>query len=113
MCLPHFYSSHRSRLILSLVVTLCVTMLPLGVPAATAQLTCTTSDLTFGNVVVGQSQTQMVVMRNSGQTTVTISAMNVTDPAFRAPLPLPLTLSAGQSVALNVTFSPTASGWTG
>ena len=102
-----------TRVFLTFTVTLCVTMLPLCVPAASAQLTCTTSDLTFGNVVVGQSETQLVVLTNSGQTTVTISAMNVTDPGFSAQLPLPLTLAAGQSVALNVTFSPTANGWTG
>ena len=102
-----------TRVFLTFTVTLCVTMLPLCVPAANAQLTSITSDLTFGNVVVGQSETQLVVLTNSGQTTVTISAMNVTDPGFSAQLPLPLTLAAGQSVALNVTFSPTANGWTG
>jgi hypothetical protein len=115
MCFPQPIASRLcTRVFLILIVTLCVTMLPLCVPAATAQLTCATSDLIFGNVVVGQSETQVVVLTNSKQTTVTVSAMNVTDPAFSASqLHLPLTLSAGQSVALNVTFSPTVNGWTG
>jgi len=52
-----------TRVFLIIIVTLCVTILPLCVPAATAQLTCTTSDLNFGYVVVGQSETQVVVLR--------------------------------------------------
>jgi hypothetical protein len=115
MCLPLAIASPFSiRVFFISIVTLCVTMLPMCVPAATAQLTCTISDLNFGNVVVGQSETQVVVVTNSGQTAITVSALNVTNGMFGASqLPLPLTMSPGQSVPLNVTFSPTVDGWTG
>jgi hypothetical protein len=89
-------------------------MLPLCVRAATPQLTCKLSGLRFGNVLIGQNETEVVVLTNGGQTSVTVSAMKVSNAEFSASqLRLPLSLSAGQSVPINVTFSPTVTGWTG
>jgi hypothetical protein len=80
--------------------------------AATPQLTCTPSTLRFGNVQTGQAETQVVILTNGGTASVTVSAINLSGAEFTLSQPgLPLTLSAGQSTALSVTFSPTATGW--
>jgi hypothetical protein len=103
-----------ARVFSSITVILFATMLPLCVRAATPQLTCTPSSLRFGNVLMGQNETAVVVLTNGGQTSVTVSAMKVSNAEFSASqLRLPLSLSAGQSVPINVTFSPTVTGWTG
>ncbi len=68
----------------------------------------------FGGVPLGQTETEIVVLTNGGQTSVTVSAANVSGSGFSlSNLKLPLVLAAGQSVALNITFSPTATGWAG
>src|SRR6202042_2465053 len=73
------------------------------------------SVLSFGTVPVGQSESQLITLTNSGLTSVTVSAMSLLRGAeFSFPqLSLPLTLAAGQSIEVNVTFSPTANGWVG
>jgi hypothetical protein len=69
------------------------------------------SGLKFGTVPVGQSETQLTVLTNTGTTSATLSAIDVGDPAFSvSDLNLPTVLAAGQKIALNVTFAPTANG---
>ena len=115
MRLPQSITRPLSTRVFSIItVTLFATMLPLCVRAATPQLTCKLSGLRFGNVLIGQNETEVVVLTNGGQTSVTVSAMKVSNAEFSASqLRLPLSLSAGQSVPINVTFSPTVTGWTG
>jgi len=89
-----------------------VTMLPLDSPAATQQLICAPTSLRFGTVTVSQSETQLAALINSGQTSVTVSAMNVSGSEFSVSgLQLPVTLAPGASATLKVTFAPTATGW--
>jgi len=89
-------------------------MFPVSASAATPQLTCAPASLRFGAVVVGQTETLLVTVVNNGQTSVTVSGMAVSNSEFTpSSLNLPLVLAAGQSVNLNVTFAPTAKGWTG
>lgn len=79
--------------------------------AANGQFTCTPSSLQFGTVAVGQQQTAVVTLTNTSQTYATISAVNVSKSEFSiSSLSLPLTLSAGQSIDLSVTFAPTSTG---
>jgi hypothetical protein len=81
--------------------------------AQNAQLTCTPSRLKFGEVVIGQTQTLQVALTNSGSTTVTVSGISISNSVLTTSyVSLPLVLPAGQSVALNVNFSPIAQGWT-
>ena len=81
--------------------------------AATAQLVCTPTSLRFGDIVVGETETLLVTVTNSGQTSVTVSGITVSNSAFTtSQLSLPLVLLAGQSVDLNVSFTPTAIEWT-
>jgi hypothetical protein len=89
-------------------------MLPLGSRAATQQLTCTPNKLRFGAITVGQSETQIMVLTNTGATSVSVSSISVGGTEFTlSGLSLPASLAAGQSVSFNVTFTPTTEGWTG
>src|SRR5579872_6440733 len=84
------------------------------VVAAGQQLTCTPSTLQFGVVDVGQTETLMTTVTNSGSTAVTISQVTISNLVFTtSPLSLPVLLPAGQSIDLSVTFTPTAMVWTG
>jgi hypothetical protein len=85
-------------------------VLPICAGAATQQLTCLPSGLSFRDVQLNQSQTRMVVLTNSGSTSATISGINVSRSNFQVTgMTLPFVLAAGQSTGINVTFSPTAS----
>src|SRR6202046_865546 len=96
-----------------ITVTVLAVMMPLSA-GATATLTGAPSALSFGNVVVGQPETEVLVLTNGGQTSITVSAMKLSVTEFSASgLSFPLTLPAGQSATLKVTFSPTKTGWTG
>ena len=104
-----------TRVFFAIIATVFITTLSYGAQGVPQQLTCAPSQLMFGTVPVGQTETQLLTLTNNGQTSVTISAMNSFRVAeFGLPqLRLPLTIGAGQSVAFNVTFTPTATGWTG
>ena len=99
--------------------TFSVAVLLLGMVAASAYasplpLASAPSNLRFGRVVVGQTQTLLGTVTNSGQESVTISSISVSNPVFIASgLTLPLVLLPGQSVDVSVTFAPTSVGWVG
>jgi len=72
------------------------------------------SSLAFGNISVGTTKTDALVLSN--QTTdgssIIVSAINVAGTGFAlgSGPSLPQTLAAGQSMSLNVTFSPLSAG---
>ncbi len=100
-------------LTVGLAITL-IGMVPVSAGATAPQLTCTPSSLRFGGVVVGQTETLVVPVTNTGTTSVTVSGTTVTDSEFTtSQLSLPLTLLAGQSVNVSVSFTPKALGWAG
>ncbi|HZR66756.1 MAG TPA: choice-of-anchor D domain-containing protein [Terriglobales bacterium] len=79
--------------------------------SAGTRLSFSPSDLRFGGVLVGQSETLSATLINGGTTSVTISSVSSDQPTYTVrSSPLPMTLMPGQSLALNVTFQPTASG---
>jgi Abnormal spindle-like microcephaly-assoc'd, ASPM-SPD-2-Hydin/Glycosyl hydrolase catalytic core len=89
-------------------------MVPVGASAATSQLAYTPTNLRFGAVVVGQTETLLATLTNNGQSSVTVSGIAVGKSEFTTSnVSLPLVLLAGQSVDLSVSFTPTAMGWTG
>jgi hypothetical protein len=104
-----------ARVLFAIIATVFITTLSFGKQGVPQQLTCTPCQLLFGTVPVGQTETQLLTLTNNGQTSVTISAMNSLRAAeFGLPqLSFPLTIGAGESVALNVTFTPTTTGYTG
>jgi hypothetical protein len=79
--------------------------------ANAAQLSFSTTTLNFGNVLVNGKASQAVTLKNSGQSDVQITQIGVSGGAFSvAGLIAPVTISAGQSVALEATFAPTTAG---
>lgn len=73
--------------------------------------TCKPSTLRFGKVPLGESAALAVTMTNGGSTSITVSTMTASAAGFSVSnLNLPLTLAAGQSVNLNVVFTPPISG---
>jgi hypothetical protein len=95
-------------------VLLVFALAPANAAAGAAQLTASPSLLRFGSIDVGHTETLLVTVTNGGLTSVTLSAVSVTEGAFATPnLALPLVVPAGQSVDVNVSFTPTTTGWTG
>ncbi len=87
-------------------------MLPLHARTNSQQLRSSPSNLRFGSVIVAQSESQTAVLTNSGQTSVTISAVTVSGSGFSVSgLALPAVLAAGQRVNLSVIFAPARTGW--
>jgi hypothetical protein len=115
MRLPQSISqSFSTRVFIILIITVALFALPVWAGASNQQLTCAPCTLRFGAVPIGQTETEIVVLTNGGQTSVSVSAASLTGTGFSlSKLSLPLVLAAGQSASLNVTFSPTATGWTG
>ena len=81
-----------------------------GFYAATAQLAVTPATLSFGSVTVGSSASLQATLTASNAA-VTISSDQSTNSEFAIlGLTLPATIAAGQSVAITVQFTPSASG---
>ena len=79
--------------------------------AATLQLSASPTSLSFGNVSVGSSITQSVTLTNTGNSSVSISQMNVSGAGFSTSgLTPPVTVAAGQNTTLTVLFTPTVVG---
>jgi hypothetical protein len=88
-------------------------ILPAKAGATIIQLASTPSNLRFGDVIVGQTETLLVTVTNNGQTSVTISAITPNTSQFTVSnVSLPLTLLAGQGFEFNVSYTPKDTGWT-
>jgi hypothetical protein len=69
------------------------------------------STVSFGQVTMGSSSTVPVVITNPHSSSVTLSQLRTTGTGFSTTGPtLPVTLAAGQSITLSVTFTPQAAG---
>ena len=79
---------------------------------ATGTLSCSSTTLNFGDVVVGTGATRAVTLTNSGEGGVTITQADCADGAdfSLGVLPLPLTLSSGQTTTFPVAFTPATVG---
>jgi hypothetical protein len=91
----------------------CIAALPSHARQVTDQLVSSPPLLRYGSVNVGQTESQALVLTNTGQTAVLISSISVGDSEFTVSgINPPMTLDAGQSVTGSVTFSPSSNGWT-
>ena len=78
--------------------------------ASTNPLSFSPNSLRFGDVVVGQSESLPINLTNRSTSSISISTLSARRRLFRELSPRsPRTLGAGKSLALTVTFSPTAS----
>ena len=75
-----------------------------------AQITATPSSASFGNVVVGTSNSQTITLANSGGTSATISQAIVAGTGFSTTLAVPVTIAAGGNTTSNAVFAPTVAG---
>ena len=83
-----------------------------GLGAKTAsKITPSTTALNFGNILVNGKSTQAVTLNNSGASDIQILQLGVTGGGYSvSEVAVPVTLPAGQSMALQATFAPTAPG---
>ena len=88
-----------------------VTLTATGTGVLAGALTASASSLSFGNVVLGNSQTLPETLTNTGGSTVTITQATATGTGFSlSGLSLPASLGAGQSIAFSVVFKPQSAG---
>lgn len=77
--------------------------------ATQAQISLSQSSVSFGPVVVGQSNSQLIAIFNSGSAPLTVSAYTVTGAGFSTSgLTTPLAIQPGKSSSFNVIFDPSA-----
>ena len=107
----HCLSVRSIHLLIILAIAFAAT--PANARASMQQLSCTPSSLHFGDVAVGQTESLLVTVTNSGETSVTVSSVTASSEFSTSNLGLPLTLPAGQSFEVSVMFTPTATGWKG
>jgi hypothetical protein len=78
---------------------------------SSGSLTVNPSNINFGSVPVGTTQTQSLTLTNPGGPKVTITQATLSGTGFTlSGLSYPLTLAGGQSVTCTVTFAPQATG---
>lgn len=106
--------SISTRLPFFILIAIVFVVLPLRARASTQQLQCSPTNLKFGEVTLGQTETQLIVLTNTGHSTAKISAITLSGSEFRVSNEnLPLVIPAGHSLSLQVMFTPKKIGWTG
>jgi Abnormal spindle-like microcephaly-assoc'd, ASPM-SPD-2-Hydin len=86
-------------------------MLQLPLRAATNPLTCSPTSFRYGQVVVGRTETLLVAVTNSSQSSVTLSGVSSNSTEFKVQkLNLPRVVAARASLEVSVTFAPTSIG---
>jgi hypothetical protein len=108
--------THRHTATVAQVVfaAILAAILPLRARAVAAELSFSPTNLRYGYVVVGRTESLLVTITNNGGASVTISRVGSSSRNYKiSQLKLPKVLAAGRSLDLNVTFAPTATGWRG
>lgn len=83
-----------------------------GVNTGNGSLQASTYSITFGSVTVGQTATQSVSLSNQSSGSVQITQINLNGQPFSVSGvgALPITVSAGSSQSLTLSFTPTTTG---
>jgi hypothetical protein len=92
--------------------TLVVAMTGSGINLADApDIALSATNLNFGNVVIGSSNTLTLTLSNVGASTLTVTSLTTNNSAFRVVSPAtPFNVAAGAQVLVTVRFTPTFSG---
>ena len=78
---------------------------------ATRTISLGTTSLNFGNEIVGGTSALAVAVKNTGNSSVTVTQVNVSGTGYSASGGLAgATIAAGQTAGLNVVFAPRATG---
>jgi len=97
---------------LAIAMAILATMLPLSLRAATNELSLLPTGLHFGDVLVGRTETLLVVVTNQSRAKITVSQVASSNSRFRVSnLGLPKVLAPGATLDVSVIFAPTAKGW--
>jgi hypothetical protein len=90
---------------------------PLGVVlsgngiAQVRTLSANPASLSFGSLALSTSASQTVTLTNTGNSSVTISQLNIAGTGYsKSGISLPITVAAGQSTSFNAIFDPATSG---
>ena len=79
--------------------------------SSTGNLVISSTALSFGNVVVGQTETINITLANTGGAALTLTSHSISGAGFHTSgIVYPMTVGAGVSVPLAVLFAPTATG---
>lgn len=79
--------------------------------AATPQISVTPNSMIFGNVVVGQTATTPLTLKNTGTANLSVTAITPSGAGYSVSgFILPLTLAPNATAVGNVVFAPTTSG---
>jgi hypothetical protein len=74
-----------------------------------AQVAATPSSVAFGTIIEGVTNSQTITLKNNGNATLSISAINVTGTGFgQTGLTTSTTIAAGASANFNATFDPSS-----
>jgi hypothetical protein len=80
-------------------------------PPTQGTLSVSPQSVAFGNVLIGTSSKQTVSLSNSSSTSITVNSVGISGTGFsQSSSTMPLTLAAGQSSSVTVTFAPQNSG---
>jgi hypothetical protein len=107
--------SSRQRLCHRVVCLAALTIASVAIPVCaqtTQQLSSSPTSVVFGGLKLGQTASEELVLTNNGQSSLAISAFSLSGSEFSITgLSLPATLNPGESTTLEISFSPTATGW--
>ena len=88
-----------------------VTLPTTGVGATVGKLLPNPSQIVFGNVIVGSTQSGTVALSNSGGTTLNITSATLSGAGFTmSNLAVPMTLQPGGATSATITFAPPSTG---
>ena len=91
--------------------TTTVSLSGIGVATSVPQLTVSATSLSFGNVTVKTNMPKTVTLTSTGTGPVTLTGVSVSGSGFSAAaIAVPLKLNPGQTLNLQITFTPTATG---
>ncbi len=109
---PQSGGTSESRVVLaSNQVRLSTTFALRGTAIMSGRLNLNPTSISFGNVPMGQSQTQSATLSNPGRAPITVTSIVASGKGFSlAAQNLPLTLPAGGSTNIGVKFAPAATG---